>query len=134
MKVHFSSARQNWKTPKAFYQALDSEFGFDFDPCPPKPKFDGLKAEWGRVNFVNPPYNQCAEWLAKGFEEWKKGKTVVFLIPSRTDTKFWHEYCMKATEIRFIKGRLKFDEHKNSAPFPSAIVVFKDLVNPKESV
>ncbi len=80
----------------------------------------------GGVNYVNPPYGkELPKWIEKGFEEWKKGKTVVFLIPSRTDTRWWHEYCMKATEIRFIKGRLKFDDQKNSAPFPSAIVVFK---------
>ena len=125
MSVHFSSERQNWKTPKAFYQALDAEFRFDFDPCPPNPNFDGLNVEWGGVNYVNPPYKHCAKWIEKGFEEFKKGKICVFLIPSRTDTKYWHEYCMKAKEIRFIKGRLNFDGHKNSAPFPSAIVIFK---------
>ena len=124
-RVHFTSARQNWKTPKAFYQALDAEFKFDFDPCPPKPSFNGLEIDWGGATYVNPPYKDCAAWLKKGFEEWKKGKTVVFLIPSRTDTRYWHEYVMKATEIRFIKGRLNFDGHKNSAPFPSAIVIFK---------
>ncbi len=124
-KVHFSSAKQDWKTPEAFYKALDSEFNFNFDPCPVKPKHDGLNIEWGTCNYVNPPYKDCAKWLEKGYEEYKKGKTVVFLIPSRTDTKYWHKYCMKADEIRFIKGRLKFDGHKNSAPFPSAIVVFK---------
>src|SRR3990167_3688523 len=111
--VHFTSARQNWKTPKAFYQALDAEFRFDFDPCPPNPEFDGLNIEWGGANYVNPPYKDCAKWLKKGFEEHQKGKTVVFLIPSRTDTNYWHEYVMKAQEIRFIKGRLNFDGHKN---------------------
>lgn len=123
---HFSSARQDWKTPKAFYQALDSEFRFDFDPCPPNPKFDGLSVEWGHRTFCNPPYNQIAKWVAKANYEAAKGKTVVLLIPSRTDTKWWHDYCMKAREIRFIKGRLKFDDFKNSAPFPSAIVVFQE--------
>jgi hypothetical protein len=124
-RVHFSSVRQNWRTPKAFYQALDAEFEFNFDPCPKKPKYDGLKIEWGGVSFVNPPYRECAAWLRKGFEEYTKGKTVVFLIPSRTDTRYWHDYCMKASEIRFVRGRLHFDGHKNSAPFPSAIVIFK---------
>lgn len=124
-KVHFTSERQNWKTPQAFYQALNSEFNFDFDPCPSKPTFDGLNTDWGNSNYVNPPYKDCATWLKKGFEEYQKGKIVVFLIPSRTDTKYWHEYVMKAREIRFIKGRLKFDNHTNSAPFPSAVVVFK---------
>lgn len=126
MKVHFSSLRLDWKTPKAVYQTLDAEFQFDHDPCPPKYKVDGLLSEWGGCNFVNPPYgNELPKWIEKGFAEWKKGKTVVFLIPSRTDTRWWHDYCMKATEIRFIKGRLKFDDQENSAPFPSAIVVFK---------
>lgn len=126
MNVHFSSARLNWKTPKAVYQTLDSEFHFDFDPCPIRPHFNGLEIEWGGRNFCNPPYGrEIPKWVKKGYEEWQKGKTVVFLIPSRTDTKWWHDYIMKATEIRFIKGRLKFDDQKNSAPFPSAVVIFK---------
>ncbi len=126
MSVHFSSQRLDWKTPKAVYQILDAEFSFDHDPCPAgwNGKVDGLTSEWGGSNYVNPPYGrELPLWIAKGFSEYQKGKTVVFLIPSRTDTRWWHDYCMKATEIRFIKGRLKFDEHKNSAPFPSAIVV-----------
>ena len=125
IKPIFSSATDNWNTPKSVYQVLDAEFGFDFDPCPEKPTFDGLSIDWGNCNFVNPPYSELAKWLEKGWEQYQKGKTIVFLIPSRTDTKAWHQYCMKATEIRFIKGRLKFDEHKNSAPFPSAIIIFK---------
>lgn len=84
----------------------------------------------GGANYVNPPYGrELPKWIAKGYAEWQKGKTVVFLIPSRTDTRWWHDYCMKATDIRFIKGRLKFDDQKNSAPFPSAIVVFKKPLN-----
>lgn len=125
-KVHYSSLRLDWKTPKAVYQTLDAEFGFDHDPCPTNPKVDGLKSEWGGVNYVNPPYGrELPKWIKKGWEEYQKGKTVVFLIPSRTDTTWWHEFCMKATEIRFIKGRLKFDDQANSAPFPSAIIIFK---------
>lgn len=125
-KLHFSSARDNWKTPKAFYENLKTEFNFDFDPCPPNPSFNGLEIEWGGVNFVNPPYGKALPlWIKKGYEEYLKGKLVVFLIPSRTDTKYWHEYIMKATEIRFIKGRLKFDDQKNSAPFPSCLAIFK---------
>lgn len=125
-QVHFSSARHDWKTPKAVYQTLDAEFGFDFDPCPINPKFDGLSIDWGGVNFVNPPYGrQIPKWIEKGYEEYQKGKTVVFLIPSRTDTKWWHDFLMKADEIRFIRGRLKFDDGKYPAPFPSAIVIFR---------
>lgn len=131
MSVHFSSQRLDWKTPKAVYQVLNAEFNFDFDPCPPQHTFDGLSIDWKQSNFVNPPYGrELSRWIAKGFTEAQKGKTVVFLIPSRTDTKWWHDYIMKATEIRFIKGRLKFDEHKNSAPFPSAIVIFKNIPTP----
>lgn len=126
MSVHFSSQRLDWKTPKAVYQVLDSEFRFDCDPCPANHTVDGLTMSWGGCNFVNPPYGkELAKWLKKGYEEWQKGKTVVFLIPSRTDTIAWHKYCMDATEIRFIKGRLKFDDQKNSAPFPSAICIFR---------
>jgi len=122
----FTSLRGDWKTPKALYQALDAEFNFDFDPCPPKPKIDGLQTEWGNKNFVNPPYGrEINKWIQKGFLESLKGKTVVFLIPSRTDTRWWHSYIMKADEIRFIRGRLRFDDQKNSAPFPSAIAIFK---------
>ena len=125
--VHFMSTTDNWSTPKDVYRTLDAEFGFDFDPCPlaDPPLFDGLKIEWGGVNFVNPPYSKIKDWCKKAYEEWQKGKTVVMLIPSRTDTRYWHDYIMKASEIRFIRGRLKFGDSKNSAPFPSAIIVFK---------
>ena len=124
--VHFSSARLNWKTPRKLYEELDREFHFDFDPCPPNPQFDGLAVEWEKCNYVNPPYGrEIPKWCAKAYKEWLKGKTVVMLVPSRTDTRWWHDYLMKATEIRFIKGRLKFDDQKNPAPFPSAIIVMK---------
>jgi DNA N-6-adenine-methyltransferase Dam len=122
----FTSLRGDWKTPRALYQALDAEFNFDYDPCPTEPKFNGLVREWGNTNFVNPPYGkEIMKWIQKGYEQNLNGKTVVFLVPSRTDTRWWHDYIMKSNEIRFIRGRLKFDDQKNSAPFPSAIVVFK---------
>lgn len=120
----FSSKNDNWKTPKMFYKALDAEFNFDCDPCPEYPKTDGLLIEWGQRSFCNPPYSQINKWVEKAYQEYQKGKTVVLLIPSRTDTKWWHEYCMKAQEIRFIKGRIKFDDGKTDAPFPSCIVIF----------
>ena len=121
----FTSARGNWKTPKALYNSLDSEFHFDFDPCPTNPIFDGLLVEWGTRNYVNPPYGRVIGlWIEKGYKEFTEGKLVVFLIPSRTDTRWWHEWIMKASEIRFLKGRLHFDE-RGPAPFPSAVVVFR---------
>lgn len=106
---------------------MDKRFSFTFDPCPlyNRDNFDGLLDVWGDRNFVNPPYSNLKAWLKKGYEESLKGKLVVFLIPSRTDTIAWHDYCMKADEIMFIKGRLKFGNAKNSAPFPSAIIIFK---------
>jgi len=122
----FTSLRGDWKTPRALFQALDAEFHFDYDPCPTRPILDGLASEWGNINFVNPPYgNDIGKWIQKGYHENLRGKTVVFLIPSRTDTRWWHDYIMKAGEIRFIRGRLKFDDQKNSAPFPIAIVIFR---------
>lgn len=135
MSVHFSSQRLDWKTPKAVYDQLDKEFSFDHDPCPSDYKVDGLTSDWGERNFVNPPYGrQIGSWLAKGYYEARiKDKTVVFLIPSRTDTKWWHDFCMKADEIRFIKGRLKFDNHTQNAPFPSAVVIFAAPTAIKES-
>lgn len=122
----FTSLNQDWKTPKRFYQELNKEFKFDFDPCPSNTKFNGLEIEWGKRNFVNPPYKYIYIWIKKGFEEFKKGKTVVFLIPSRTDTKWWHEFILPyAKEIRFIKGRLCFNDDGKPAPFPSCVVIFK---------
>jgi site-specific DNA-methyltransferase (adenine-specific) len=123
-----TSLSPNYKTPEWLFLELNKEFKFDFDPCPlnERPKIDGLSIEWGGVNFVNPPYGRkIGEWIKKGVEQFQKGKVVVFLIPSRTDTKWWHDYIMYASEIRYIKGRLKFGNCKNSAPFPSCIVIFK---------
>ncbi len=132
MNVHFMSQRLDWQTPQGVYDKLNVEFAFDFDPCPANPTFDGLTIDWGRVNFVNPPYGrEIGKWLKKGWEESRSGKTVVFLIASRTDTKWWHDYVMQASEIRFIKGRLKFKGAKNSAPFPSCIVIFRDPLDVK---
>ena len=79
----------------------------------------------GHEGILQSPYGRkIGKWLRKGYEESLKGSLVVFLIPSRTDTKWWHEYVFKASEIRFIRGRLKFGNAQNSAPFPSVIVVF----------
>ncbi len=126
-KVLFSSASDQWSTPAHVYNALDEEFNFNFDPCPlnAAPTFNGLIVAWGTKTFVNPPYSNIAVWCEKAFTEAAQGKTVVMLIPSRTDTKYWHEYIMKADEIRFLRGRLKFGNAKNSAPFPSCVVIFR---------
>lgn len=133
--VMFSSDDMTYETPQYLFNKLNKEFHFTVDVCAlPKtakceeyytPEIDGLKQEWKGVCWMNPPYGrQIGIWLKKAYEESLKGAKIICLIPSRTDTKYWHEYCMKASEIRFIKGRLKFGEATNSAPFPSAIVIF----------
>lgn len=124
----FTSHKQKWRTPKKVYKRLNKEFNFDFDPCPSNPDFNGLNIEWGKCNFVNPPYTTQLQnkFIKKGVEQWRKGKTVVFLIPARTSTKRFHEDILpNATEIRFIKGRLHFDDSNTPAPFPSMIVILK---------
>lgn len=123
-RVVFSSASDEWATPAETYAALDAEFHFADDACPLGGSVNGLMREWASPCFCNPPYSNIAPWLEKAMLESKAGKTVVMLIPSRTDTRWWHAYVMKASEIRFIKGRLKFNGAKNGAPFPSAVVVF----------
>lgn len=134
----FMSQRLDWRTPQEVFDKLDQEFDFKLDPCADlkhslKPTIAnmsgnaGLTLSWHGPAFMNPPYGrEIGKWLKKAYEESLDGITIVCLIPSRTDTKWWHEYVMKATEIRFIRGRLKFDGQKNSAPFPSAVVVFDD--------
>lgn len=122
----FSSASDRWATPQAVYDALNAEFAFDFDPCPLDGDGDGLSplfCQWhGKRVFCNPPYGpKMGEWLKR----WKEAELAVYLIPARTDTRWFHDICLPhASEIRFIRGRLKFGGAVNSAPFPSMIVVF----------
>ena len=121
----FTSFRLDWRTPQGVYDTLNEEFNFDFDPAPVDYTVDGLTIPWGKRTFCNPPYGRyVGRWVKKGWDESQTGKLVVMLLASRTDTSWWHKYVMKG-EIRFIKGRLKFDGQDNSAPFPSAIVVFR---------
>lgn len=124
-RVVFKSMSDEWRTPASVYNALNTEFGFRFDPCPIDNQgfWDSLAIPWEFPAFCNPPYSDIGAWVKKAWGESARG-TVVLLIPSRTDTRWWHDYVMKAKEIRFIKGRLKFGDAKNSAPFPSCIVVF----------
>lgn len=124
----FTSASEHWATPMVLYQALDTEFGFDDDPCPLHSIEDGLHRDWGQRIYCNPPYGRSiGKWIAKGICEAEKGKLVVMLVPSRTDTRWWHDLIMKhASQIRFLRGRLRFNEHKQGAPFPSAVVIFRE--------
>ena len=125
-----------WETPKDFFYKMDKEFNFTLDVCAiPEnakcknyftPSMDGLIQEWVGSCWMNPPYGkEIGLWMKKAYESFlnKSVTSVVCLIPARTDSKWWHDYAMKG-EIRFIKGRLKFGDSKNPAPFPSAIVIF----------
>ena len=130
----FTSNTDMWATPLDFFIKLNEEFNFETDVCAIEsntkckkfftPEMNGLKQEWTGVCWMNPPYGRgIGEWIKKAYESSLNGATVVCLIPSRTDTKWWHDYCMKG-EVRLVKGRLKFGDSKNSAPFPSAVVIF----------
>lgn len=129
-----SSLTDNWATPMDLFQQLNEEFGFTLDVCASKENHkceryftkedDALKQEWKGVCWMNPPYGKpIKDFVKKAYESARAGAIVVCLVPARTDTE-WFQYCWKATEIRFVKGRLKFGGSKQSAPFPSAIVVF----------
>jgi len=139
--IGFSSASTEWDTPQAFFDKLDKQFEFTLDPCATAASAkcdkyfteedDGLAQDWrGHTVFVNPPYGRgIGAWLKKGYEESKKHNTVVvMLVPSRTDTKWWHDYIMKAKEVHLVRGRLKFGGSDNAAPFPSAVVIFHSNV------
>jgi site-specific DNA-methyltransferase (adenine-specific) len=111
MKNRNLNHSDNWATPKDLYDSLNSEFNFDFDPCPLNSEFDGLQMEWGKSNFINPPYSRelKEKFVQKAIEESKKGKTCVMLLPVSTSTKLFHEHILpNATDIRFLKGRVKF--------------------------
>ena len=125
-KMLFSSASVEWATPQGVYDALHAEFDFTLDPCPLGGTVDGLATlftSWeGHRVFCNPPYDRIGKWLLRA----KDAPLTVYLIPARTDVKWFHEIVLPyASEIRFIKGRLKFGGSKNSEPFPSMIVIFK---------
>lgn len=134
-EVYASSATCEWETPQDFFEKLNEEYHFVLDVCatPENAKCeryftkeqDGLKQEWSGVCWMNPPYGKgIGNWMRKAYESTFGGATVVCLVPARTDTAWWHDYAMKG-KITFIRGRLKFGGQKNSAPFPSAIVVFE---------
>ena len=123
-RVLFSSLSVHWQTPVAVFDQLNAEFKFTLDPCPLHEGYLGLAMSWkGERVFCNPPYDRrFSDWLCKAREP----ELSIFLLPARTDTRWFHRYCLnEANEIRFIKGRLKFGEAKNSAPFPSMVVIFK---------
>lgn len=133
----FSSATVEWETPQDLYDKLDAEFHFTLDPCSTDENAkcrkhytkadNGLMQDWtGETVYCNPPYGkEMPLWIEKCAKHAQEGGTAVMLIPARTDTKAFHEWIYGKAKIRFIKGRLKFGGSKNSAPFPSMVVVFR---------
>lgn len=131
--------RHDWETPIGFFRALDAEFHFDLDAAASTENHlvdhyytehdDALRFDWFPAFdsiWCNPPYGtQIGKWVGKCYEEGQKGATVVMLIPARTETSYWHEYVMKASEIRLVRGRLRFSGVGINAPFPSAVIVFR---------
>ena len=137
-KPMLSSETDMWATPQDFFDKLNEEFCFTLDPCATDDNAkcsnyftkedDGLTKDWGgHTVFCNPPYGRSIkDWVKKCYEESrKKDTTVVMLIPARTDTSYFHEYIYGKGELRFIRGRLKFGDSHNSAPFPSMVVIYK---------
>lgn len=147
--VMFGKASDEWRTPQAFFEALDAEFGFDVDMAataencwveqywgPDHYQADrrnSLVFDWSGVCWLNPPYSKCREFIAKAALEASKGCIVVCLVPARTDTRWFHEHVWDreqhrprpGVEVRFIKGRLTFGGAEAGAPFPSVVIVFR---------
>ena len=133
-ELMFSSKTDLWATPQDFFDKYNAKYGFQLDVCATKENAkcsryftiddDGLSQEWNGICWMNPPYGRnIKHWVKKAYESSLNGATVVCLLPARTDTAWWHDYCIKG-QIEFIRGRLKFGGSKNSAPFPSAVVTF----------
>ena len=138
--VHYSSKKHDWETPTFVFDDIQNKLKikFDLDPCATKKnakckkfftkEMDGLTKKWTGNVFMNPPYGKEIHlWVKKAYESVKSGdaKCVVGLLPARTDTRWFHEYMYQGGDVYFIRGRIKFSGHKNSAPFPSMIVVWR---------
>lgn len=133
----FSSATDEWATPQDFFDQLNDEFHFTLDVCATAENAkcakyytreqDGLKQDWtGEVVWCNPPYGRKMPlWIEKCYDHARRGGAAVMLIPARTDTRAFHDYIYRKAEIRFVKGRLKFGNAKDSAPFPSMVVIYR---------
>lgn len=140
-KNRFASKNQEYATPWDLFNKVNEEFHFTCDVCANEnnykvsnyidEKADALKQSWTGVCWMNPPYKDLKKWVIKAYEESRKdGCTVVCLIPARTNTKWWHDYCMQG-DIRFIEGRPKFEGCVHGLPQPLALVVFNNNIKGK---
>ena len=138
-EVMFSSKTDNWATPQDFYNELNKRFNFELDPCADVENHkcpiyyikeqDGLQQDWSKYRtYVNPPYGrEIGKWVEKAYKTNKEhGNLIVMLLPARTDTQWFHNFVYGKAELEFIKGRLKFGNSKNSAPFPSMLVIYRE--------
>ena len=139
--LHFSSAKSDWGTPQELVDKLSKIFPFVLDVCASEEnkkcfyfiseEENAFETEWAqRCCWMNPPYGrEIGKWVQRAYEQSRKhNNTIVCLLPARTDTRWWHDYCMRG-EITFLKGRITFDGASAPAPFPSAIVVFRPSVS-----
>lgn len=147
MKNRNLDHKDQWATPSEFYERLNEEFKFDFDPCPLfdgeiTPDRDGLLIDWGKSNFVNPPYSRVLKegFVKKAIAESRKGKVCVMLLPVSTSTALFHDYILpNALEIRFVRKRISFEGvntfgekvGKGSAPMHDSMVVIFDTRRPR---
>jgi phage N-6-adenine-methyltransferase len=137
----FLSTREDWETPQAFFNVLNERFWFTLDACATEenakcgeyysPEDDALTKDWPGVVWCNPPYSHgIGAWVRKAYHEASHGSLVVMLIPARTDTAWWHDYVMAASEVVLIRGRMRFGGATVNAPFPSALVIFGPGADP----
>lgn len=138
-----SSTTDEWPTPRYVFDKLDAEFSFELDVCATDDnhkcaryftkEIDGLKQEWKGVCWMNPPYGRTiGQWIRKAYESSMGGGTIVVcLIPARTDTRWWRDYVMRASELRFVSGRIRFGDAGQGAPFPSVIAIFGTPTTPR---
>jgi phage N-6-adenine-methyltransferase len=137
IKAMFSSATDMWATPQSFFDRYDRLYSFELDVCAVaenakckrffSPEDDGLAQNWTGSCWMNPPYGrQIGHWMKKAATESKKNDAlIVCLVPARTDTAWWHDWVIPhASTVEFVRGRIKFGGHMNSAPFPSAVVIY----------
>lgn len=126
--LYFQQGSDTQKTPQIFYEALDKIYRFDFDPCPlERPSWDGLKIDWGKMNWVNPPFSESCKWITKGVVEMReKGSSSLFLIPFRPHSRYWFTHIFpNCTRLTVLKRKLCFGEHKTPLPVPLCLVEFK---------